>query len=265
MGCGDSKDIRQKANGNTPDVTPAGKGTKPLLREIHPASMPVSPVVALSDSAPELLHSESAEDYEEKDASSPKPREVSVTRPAEHNAGSGAESPAAAPTSEHVSAFSTSDKDREQDADQLITLNEQQRRLPARVHEKTQAHFMVDDSSPYAGPGPAMEFPIDHVYRCFEKENGLLFRLVNEKRHMWAFYNDTDEYMMRISVTFGPESSIEALGSTRQIFLNDETGQCQLALDVAPGETQIFMRGEYNGFSTCYNASPISVGSDAET
>ncbi|KAG5506491.1 hypothetical protein JKF63_05994 [Porcisia hertigi] len=125
------------------------------------------------------------------------------------------------------------------------------------LHQESQIHRVVKGGPPYAGPGPAVEFPIDRIYRCFDEGNGLLFRLVNDACHMWAFYNDTAEYMMRVSVTFGPGSSIEALGNARQTMLNEETGECRLEMYVAPGETLRFLRGEYNGFITCYDANLI--------
>ncbi|TPP45452.1 hypothetical protein CGC20_31445 [Leishmania donovani] len=262
MGCGGSKSIREKkAQENTPDAALFHIGDAPMLIESHPVSMPGSPAAASTLSAPAPLHPEYAGDYEAQNAISPKSGKASAAGPAERNTGSEAESAAATPTADNVSAVSTPQKDDKQHAGKPITLDEQQHQLTSRVHEESQARFMVDESSPYVGPGPAVEFPIDHVYRCFDVENGLLFRLVNDKRHIWAFYNDTSEYTMRISVNFGPESSIKALGSTRQVSL-DETGQCQLVLDVAPGETQSFMRGEYNGFYTCYDASPINVATD---
>ncbi|KAG5480763.1 hypothetical protein CUR178_05898 [Leishmania enriettii] len=155
----------------------------------------------------------------------------------------------------------------EEPVEEQATDSSQHRQLNAMsLHQESQIHRMVDKNSPYVGPGPTAEFPIDHVYRCFDQQNGLLFRLVNNKRHMWAFYNDTTDYMMRVTVTFGPESSISALGKTRQTVLDEETGECRLVLDLEPGETQKFMRGEYNGFITCYDASPIecSANPDAE-
>ncbi|CAD2213457.1 calpain-like cysteine peptidase [Angomonas deanei] len=105
--------------------------------------------------------------------------------------------------------------------------------------------------------GPSVDFPHSKVYRCFEEGNGLLFRLVNEKRHTWAFYNDAKDYVMRVSVTFGNESSVKPLGETTQEMLNEETGHCTLNLTINPGETQPFMRGEYNGFITYYDADPV--------
>lgn len=109
----------------------------------------------------------------------------------------------------------------------------------------------------FNGPGPSRDFPVEKVYRCFDEGNGLLFRLVNETRHTWAFYNDTEEYTMYITVTFGHESMVKALGITKQVIHDEETGHCTLELTVGPGETEPFMRGEYNGFVTAYDADPI--------
>ncbi|KPI88160.1 hypothetical protein ABL78_2737 [Leptomonas seymouri] len=125
------------------------------------------------------------------------------------------------------------------------------------IYQRSQSLRVKDPNSPYVGPGPTATFPIENIYRCFEKDNGLLFRLVNKKRHIWAFYNDTTEYMMRVRVTFGPESSITPLSDTQVPTRNIETGECTLVLAVPPGETKMFMRGEYNGFITCYDAVPL--------
>ncbi|CAG9573198.1 conserved hypothetical protein [Leishmania major strain Friedlin] len=232
--------------------------------ESYLVSVPTSPASSPTVSTPASSYSASVDDYEVENTISLQSGKASAVGPAERSTGSEAESSAATLTTENVSVVNTPQRDDEQHAEELITLNGQQHQLTSIAREESQARFMVDESSPYVGPGPAVEFPINHVYRCFDVENGLLFRLVNNKRHIWAFYNDTSEYMMRISVTFGPESSIKALGSARQVSFDKETGQCQLMLDVAPGETQNFMRGEYNGFYTCYDASPINVATDVD-
>lgn len=127
----------------------------------------------------------------------------------------------------------------------------------APIHQASQTQRAADSNSPYVGPGPAEAFPIDNIYRCFEEDNGLLFRLVSKKRHMWAFYNDTTDYVMRVAVTFGPESSVTPLDDTQATVVSTETGECTLVLDVPPGETKRFMRGEYNGFTTSYDANPV--------
>lgn len=164
----------------------------------------------------------------------------------------GTEAPTPAAPASHVATAPAEEDD----------LPPQEQRRPAAatapIHQSRQTQCIADlNNSHYVGPGPAETFPIDNIYRCFEEGNGLLFRLVNRKRHMWAFYNDTVEYMMRVSVTFGPESRITALDDTHTTTMNVETGECTLFLEVPPGETRQFMRGEYNGFTTSYDAEPL--------
>lgn len=55
-------------------------------------------------------------------------------------------------------------------------------------------------------PDPEMVSSSSKVYKCFkDHDNGLLFRIVDEKKGVWAFYNDTTDYMMNTIVRF-PES-----------------------------------------------------------
>lgn len=109
----------------------------------------------------------------------------------------------------------------------------------------------------FKGPGLPSDIKPDQVYRCFDQGNGLLFRVVDQGRRTWAFYNDTSNYVMNIYVTFGHESSITALDRTKKVILNEETGSCRLEATVQPGKTILFMRGEYNGFKTVYEADPL--------
>lgn len=122
----------------------------------------------------------------------------------------------------------------------------------------TQTHNLVSSwEHNFKGPGVAPGIKADQVYRCFDEGNGLLFRVVDQGRRTWAFYNDTSNYNMKIFVTFGHESSISAMGPTKKIVLNEETGSCRLEATVQPGKTILFMAGEYNGFKTVYEADPL--------
>lgn len=116
----------------------------------------------------------------------------------------------------------------------------------------------------YLGPGPATDFVADRVYGCFDEGNGLLFRVVSNRRHLWSFYNDTQNYTMYVSVVFGRESMVRPLGQTKLTMLDEKTGLCQLDVVVKPGETQPFMRGEYNGFTTLYDAVPCEAEEEEE-
>eukprot|EP00796_Vickermania_ingenoplastis_P011726 gene11726-8071_t len=46
--------------------------------------------------------------------------------------------------------------------------------------------------------------------------------------------------------------------SPDKIVLNAETGSCRLEARIRPGETMLFMQGEYNGFKTVYEGIPIA-------
>lgn len=124
-----------------------------------------------------------------------------------------------------------------------------------------QAQSLVPNwESVFRGPGfPSHAFTPDAVYRCFAEGNGLLFRLVDEIHHQWAYYNDTKRYDMVIEVTFGHESAVQPLDRSRvtKTVLHPETGSCRLETTIGPGEFVLFMKGEYNGFKTVYEANPV--------
>ncbi|RNF20128.1 uncharacterized protein Tco025E_03873 [Trypanosoma conorhini] len=108
----------------------------------------------------------------------------------------------------------------------------------------------------FTGPGPAESVQYDKLFRCFAAGNGLLFRLVDERHHTWAYYNDTASYTMHITVTFGRESSVEPLGVARRTVTDAASGRRRIDLLLPPGRTELFMRGEYNGFSSHYEVVP---------
>ncbi|KPA75251.1 putative mitochondrial calpain-like cysteine peptidase [Leptomonas pyrrhocoris] len=169
-----------------------------------------------------------------------------------------ASAPTAAAAVKPLDQVATAPAEEAEEGEEDAPSNEPRSRPAASpIHQESQTQRVRDPNSTYDGPGPASMFPIDNIYRCFDEEKGLLFRLVNKKRHLWAFYNDTTEYLMRVSVTFGPESSVTPLDDTEATIVNAETGECTLVLEVPPGATKQFMRGEYNGFTTCYDATPL--------
>lgn len=95
------------------------------------------------------------------------------------------------------------------------------------------------------------------VVKCFKDQgNGLFFRIVNEDEQKWAFYNDTTNYNMKVVVVFGKDSDIEALGSTK-MERNDDSGEYNCELTVAPLATEMFIEGEPNGFKISFEATPI--------
>ncbi|CCW64473.1 unnamed protein product [Phytomonas sp. EM1] len=99
--------------------------------------------------------------------------------------------------------------------------------------------------------------PTDFEYNTkkalFEKSNGLLFRLVNDERKQWAFYNDTKEYDFIVTTTFGPESSnLIALGKTSLMLNHDGTYTSTNVIH--PGYTEPYIQGDISGFDTTVEA-----------
>lgn len=123
----------------------------------------------------------------------------------------------------------------------------------------SQSNALVKDwESIFRGPGFSSKFFPDSVYRCFPEGNGLLFRLVDSQHHQWAYYNDTRRYNMIVTITFGHESMVHPLSEkVESTILVPETGSCRLEATIGPGEVLPFMKGEYNGFKTSYEALPI--------
>eukprot|EP00796_Vickermania_ingenoplastis_P011742 gene11742-biopygen8511 len=103
-------------------------------------------------------------------------------------------------------------------------------------------------------------FEGDEVVKCFEKDNGLLFRIVDNKKEEWAYYNDTTEYNMHVTVTFSPECEIEALGNTQ--FETLESGEIEAKIVVPPTATEMFIKGKVNGFQSKMDAVPLVNGEE---
>lgn len=100
------------------------------------------------------------------------------------------------------------------------------------------------------------KFKGDEVVKGFNEDNGLLFRIVNNKKKKWAYYNDTTQYEMHVKVTFGEESVIKALGKTQLERL--DTGEYLASVVVYPRETAMFIAGHVNGFKVKMDALPLS-------
>ncbi|KPI87651.1 hypothetical protein ABL78_3249 [Leptomonas seymouri] len=105
-------------------------------------------------------------------------------------------------------------------------------------------------------------FSYDHVYRCFRGDNnGLLFRLVNDKNHKWAFYNDTKETIMRVQAHFSPACSVKAAGRAKAtvVPVDDQSGlqETIVTVEVQPQETEVFIDGEVNGFALDFQTEQL--------
>lgn len=111
---------------------------------------------------------------------------------------------------------------------------------------------MPKDGAEFFLGGPE-NFTYDQSKAVFEKNNGLLFRLINTQENQWAFYNDTKKFEFHVTVTFGAGSSnLVALGQTA--LTESPDGGWVAKSIVYPGMTVAFVQGEVAGFDSVYNA-----------
>ncbi|KPI87650.1 hypothetical protein ABL78_3248 [Leptomonas seymouri] len=102
----------------------------------------------------------------------------------------------------------------------------------------------------------------DKIYKCFKNNgNGLLFRLVDDTAHRWCFYNDTRDFMMKVSVTFADGTEVRPLGSTVVSAAPPETGEKSICcvLLIAPGQTEPFIEGKPITYTLDFAAEPMPV------
>lgn len=86
-------------------------------------------------------------------------------------------------------------------------------------------------------------FSGDAIYPCFDwKGRNLLFRIVDSATHTWAFYNDSDNYVMKIEYEFGEDShDLCPLGNCQ---MKRSAKCCSCTLLVPPLETALFVQGK---------------------
>ncbi|KEG10836.1 calpain-like cysteine peptidase [Trypanosoma grayi] len=90
---------------------------------------------------------------------------------------------------------------------------------------------------------------------CFDDPN-LLYRIYNPEEKTWAFYNDTCNYEMHVRFVFGKHSKLEPLENTT--MHTKSTGEHVAEVIVYPGETEMFVKGTTNGFTSKLRAIPLS-------
>ncbi|CUI14920.1 calpain-like cysteine peptidase, putative [Bodo saltans] len=118
---------------------------------------------------------------------------------------------------------------------------------PGGAHRRTPG----PSSSKYKGPGPTLD---GDVQPCFK--DGLLYRIVLPTA--WHFYNDTQEYEMHVSFTFGAGSQISAVPPATLQQTAGEAGGLMVSVIVYPGETTPFIEGKFNGYKSNIAARPLS-------
>ncbi|RNE97042.1 calpain-like cysteine peptidase [Trypanosoma rangeli] len=100
---------------------------------------------------------------------------------------------------------------------------------------------------------PSETFPYDNIHKCTERDNGLLFRLVNTKTKQWAFYNDSKIYEFHVTVNFSNQSNVSPLGDTT-IVRDPNDGRMVAKTIVYPRLTELFVQGDVDGFDAEYQA-----------
>ncbi|EPY22712.1 calpain-like cysteine peptidase [Strigomonas culicis] len=92
---------------------------------------------------------------------------------------------------------------------------------------------------------------------CFDEPN-VLYRIVQriDKESTWAFYNDSTNYECHVEFTFGKNSTLEALENTT--LEQNEKGEFVATVVVYPTETEMFVKGKVNGFTSKLRAAPLS-------
>lgn len=94
------------------------------------------------------------------------------------------------------------------------------------------------------------------VTNCFE-EPGLLYRIVDKKNKTWAFYNDSRAFEVHVTCTFGKHSKIQPLDKA-SMKRDESTGEYVVEVTVYPSETELFVKGFVNGFTSKLRAMPLS-------
>ncbi|KAG5506485.1 hypothetical protein JKF63_05988 [Porcisia hertigi] len=95
------------------------------------------------------------------------------------------------------------------------------------------------------------------IMSCFDEPN-LLYRVTNPKKKTWAFYNDSLHYEMHVRFVFGKHSRVQPLENTT--MHQNEEGQYVMEVVVYPTETEMFLQGSVNGFTSKLHAVPLTDG-----
>ncbi|KAK7197736.1 cysteine peptidase, Clan CA, family C2 [Novymonas esmeraldas] len=93
------------------------------------------------------------------------------------------------------------------------------------------------------------------IMSCFDEPN-LLYRIIDPKEKTWAFYNDSLNYEMHVQFTFGKHSKVQPLENTT--MRQNEEGQYVTEVIVYPTETEMFIHGNPNGFTSMLHAVPLT-------
>lgn len=115
----------------------------------------------------------------------------------------------------------------------------------------------VQDAIEFESGKPSVSY--NKIFKCFKDQgNGLLFRLVDTQNKKWYFYNDTTDYMMKVTCEFDKKSSLKVLGNAKAegAPAGNPDGVI-VTLEIKPRETQPFLEGEPASFRISFGAEGI--------
>ena len=92
------------------------------------------------------------------------------------------------------------------------------------------------------------------IYKGFkDRENGLLFRIVDYQNQRWAFYNDTNVYVMKPTVRLFDSPKVSLAPGAKVVERNDD-GSYAVTIDVPPLATVLL----FDGLPTKYEVSLVA-------
>ncbi|CBZ30157.1 conserved hypothetical protein [Leishmania mexicana MHOM/GT/2001/U1103] len=98
-----------------------------------------------------------------------------------------------------------------------------------------------------------------HVFKCFKEHgNGLLFRVVDDVNTIWAFYNDTPNYVMTANMRYPSTSDIRLAPGVQVIADSEREGGFVAAVEVLPLATVPFLVGAPEQYELAFAATPVA-------
>lgn len=124
--------------------------------------------------------------------------------------------------------------------------------------KKDAGRFPADAPADY-GRNPTFlngkpNIPFNFAYPCFEEENGLMFRLVDESAKIWAFYNDSTKLSVTVYMSFGEKSVLTPIGDVRLPFSNTKKAY-EGRVVVPPRATLPIFKGSVTDYDLYFKAA----------
>lgn len=96
------------------------------------------------------------------------------------------------------------------------------------------------------------------VYRCFKDDgNGLLFRFIDEKKRLWAFYNDTTDFVMKATVSY-PAAEEKDVKPADGATSTKHGGKIEVTIQIPPLTTVVMLKGLPSNYEVAYAAESVN-------